>query len=957
MKYLSIIKNIRQALIESRDVQHLRQHEDKVLLILTLMIGAVVGLVIVAFILLTENLGARMYPAGGTAWRRVVVPIAGSLITGIIILRYFPGARGSGIPQTKCALFLQSGIIHLRTVIGKFCCSSISLASGIALGREGPSVQIGAGIASWLGRQFGLSAANTKALVPIGAAAALAAAFNTPIAAVLFTLEEVLGNLHARVLGAIVISSATSWMVLHLILGDEPLFHVPSYQLVHPIEFIFYALLGLLGGLISTSFVKLLLRLRKYFMKLPSWTAAYQPVAGGILVGVLGLFVPAVLGVGYGHVNEALNNQLVFGTMALLIALKVISTATCYASGNAGGIFGPSLFIGAMMGGAFGAGIHHLLPDYTGSVGAYALVGMGTAFAGIIRVPMTSVIMIFEITRDYSIIVPLMIANLISYFISCRMQKKPIYEALMDQDGIRLPTMPRDRDSVIFVNQVLQKPVKVFQSSDNIQDAFQGLPTAAGAWPVVDSNGLRGMVTYAQLREAAHPVSPQGTLEDLLRARGSSVLSDSEACPRVFHDQLLDTALLRMEESGLTVLPIVYRSKPEKLIGILSLNDAVSALRSGEDKESGEESHQTRKESRVVLGGIAAVIILMITIAGFLSYHYRSQHTARAYQYALSGEKLLTTGRYPEAIENFRSALSISHSSKDRLALATALLRANRWNEAQIYFNELAREMPDSGPVNLGLGRIAVQKGDIRNAIDSYHKSIYGRWSNPSESNRASIQMELIAFLGKSGRLKQAQVEILSLLSENPTSISIRKQIAFLLLDYQLPAESAQTFRDIIKKTPQDAYAYAGLGQAEFVLGNYVQAQQALKNALAKNPGLPKINQLLQSAEKILDLDPTLRGLRASERHARSRRLLDVMIQTLDLCLAREAMPLSIPESETVDTARKALSNRRTPHSYSDATEENLSLSEQVWKVRMNACGPLKNEEETIAALMERLRR
>ena len=189
-----------------------------------------VGVTVVAFILLTENLGARLYPVGSPAWRRVLVPIAGSLITGFLLFRYFPNARGSGIPQTKTALFLRDGYISFRTVLGKFGLCSISLASGIALGREGPSVHVGAGIASSLGRKLGLSPASIKALVPTGAAAALAAAFNTPISAVLFSLEEVMGDMHAPVLGSIVLSSATSWIVLHLILGDEPLFHVPAYQ-------------------------------------------------------------------------------------------------------------------------------------------------------------------------------------------------------------------------------------------------------------------------------------------------------------------------------------------------------------------------------------------------------------------------------------------------------------------------------------------------------------------------------------------------------------------------------------------------------------------------------------------------------------------------------------------------------------------------------------------------------
>jgi H+/Cl- antiporter ClcA len=302
----------------------LLQHEDKILLLLTLIIGAVVGLVVAAFIFVTENLGARMYPAGGAAWRRVLIPTGGALITGYLLSRFFTNARGSGIPQTKAALFLREGFISLRTVLGKFGCCSASLASGIALGREGPSVQVGAGIASVLGRRLGLGPNRIRELIPVGAAAALAAAFNTPVAAVLFTLEEVMGDLHAPVLGSIVLGSATSWVTLHLLLGDEPLFHVPSYQLVSPIEFITYAVLGLAGGLVSVAFVKLLLAIRKYFLALPKWSEWLQPAAGGLAVGLMGWFVPDVLGVGYSHVSEALNGQMTLQVMALLVVLKLL---------------------------------------------------------------------------------------------------------------------------------------------------------------------------------------------------------------------------------------------------------------------------------------------------------------------------------------------------------------------------------------------------------------------------------------------------------------------------------------------------------------------------------------------------------------------------------------------------------------------------------------------------------
>lgn len=459
----------------------LRRHEDKLMLAWTLVTAGLIGAVTVAFMLATEHLGAYLHPDGDhAAWRRLLMPVFGSAIAGYLLRRFFPNSAGSGIPQTKAALVLEGGHITFRTAMGKFLCSTITLASGVSLGREGPSVQVGAGIASSLGRKLGLDRRRISALVPAGAAAAVSAAFNTPIAAVLFTLEELVGNLHAPLLGSVVLSAATSWLVMRSLLGDAPLFHVPEYHLVHPVEFVFYALLGIFGGVISAVFVKLILKIRLWFATFPKRTKMIQPVAGGLFVGLIAWFLPEVLGVGYPIVDEALNGKLVLETMLVLLALKVLTTAVCYSSGNAGGIFGPSLFIGAMLGGAMGSAAHSFFPDSTGSVGAYALAGMGAAFAGIIRAPLTSVIMIFEITRDYAIIVPLMISNLLAYFVSQRLQHEQVYEALLIQDNVHLPagrpeTTPRTvrdgvrpagedpaRAAILFPDQPLEEALEVF---------------------------------------------------------------------------------------------------------------------------------------------------------------------------------------------------------------------------------------------------------------------------------------------------------------------------------------------------------------------------------------------------------------------------------------------------------------------------------------------------------------
>src|SRR5664280_1274695 len=306
----------------------LRQRESQVFLVLSLMIGAVTGLVVVAFILLTERIGMRLYPAGGAPWRRLLFPVAGSLGVGYLLYRYFPNARGSGVPQTKAALYAREGRITLRTVLGKFFCTSATLASGIPLGREGPSVQVGAGIGSVLGRLIGLRTEQVKKLIPVGAPAAIAAAFNTPLAAVLFALEEIMGDLHAPVMGAVVLASATAWMVLRLLLGNNPLFKVPQYQLVHPAEFVVYAVLGVAGGLVSVAFTKLLLGMRGRFLRFPQNTVWFQPVAGGLLVGVVGWFVPQVLGVGYGYVGDVLNGDVALKMTLPLVVLRLLTVTT-----------------------------------------------------------------------------------------------------------------------------------------------------------------------------------------------------------------------------------------------------------------------------------------------------------------------------------------------------------------------------------------------------------------------------------------------------------------------------------------------------------------------------------------------------------------------------------------------------------------------------------------------------
>ena len=352
--------------------------------------------------------------------------------------------------------------------------------------------------------------------------------------------------------------------MLRLLLGNDPLFKVPQYQLVSPWEFCAYAVLGVLGGLVSVAFTKLLLNIRERFLRFPVKTKWIQPAAGGLLLGVMGWFVPQTLGVGYKYVGDALNGGIALKLMVLLLVLKLFAVTVSYASGNAGGIFGPSLFLGAMLGGIVGTGAHYVSPAHVASPGAYALVGMGTAFAGIVRAPMTSVVMIFETTRDYAVIVPLMISNLVSFFISSQMQRKPIYEVLAEQDGIHLPASEsRSRDAHRRVARAMKPASETLEVGHTALQALDRVGSSQfQGWPVLNAQRLEGVVTRRALQKAVADGSADGKLSDLV---------DPISFPHLHVDHPLSTALERMGATQLDMLPVVSRADIHKMEGVVTL--------------------------------------------------------------------------------------------------------------------------------------------------------------------------------------------------------------------------------------------------------------------------------------------------------------------------------------------------------------------------------------------------
>jgi len=547
--------------------RQLRLREHQLFLILAIVVGVLAGLSAVLFTVAIEQTSYRLFGLAPSRARLFAIPPLMSVVTGVFLAKLFPDVRGSGVPQTEAAYHLAGGAIPAHVPIGKFITGVLCIGSGHSMGREGPSVQIGAGLASVVGRWLHLPARRVRELVPVGAAGALAAAFNTPVAAVLFALEEIIGDMNATLMGSAVVASVASVIVERSILGNEPLFHVPPYRLVHPAELLAYAALGVFGGLLSLLFSKGLLGLRTLFLRLPTSSRIVQPALGGLIIGAILVFSPAIMGVGYEYVDQALNGGLLLKTMAVLCFLKLGATIVSYASGNAGGIFGPSLYIGAMAGGAAGILVHRIAPFPTADPGAYALVGMGTLFAGIIRAPMTSVFMIFEITQDYQILVPLMVANMLSFVISKRYQPVPVYHALLHQDGIHLPAPGMHALTSGRTARHVMRPEFSFIAADSpVEEAWhRATEHEQPGYLVGTRDHLLGVVTREELERWC-------TSEKASDPVGSIVEAEFV---HVHPDHPLDVVLDRLSETH-GLLPVVSRVNVRHVEGVVTADSILT---------------------------------------------------------------------------------------------------------------------------------------------------------------------------------------------------------------------------------------------------------------------------------------------------------------------------------------------------------------------------------------------
>ena len=560
-----------------------RANEAQLLIALTLIVGVACGLAAVAFHLAIRAaeslLIERAMHAPGSRWMvwTVVSPTVGGLLAGAALTWLVPGARGSGIPQVKAAYANEGGRVRFRDALGKFVVGALQIGSGASLGREGPTVQICAGVTSALARAASVPPRTMRRLTPVGVAAGIAAAFNAPLAAVTFTIEEIVGSLDHSVLSGVVVAAALSAVIERSILGVHPVFDVAqTYSLDHASSLAVYALLGISAAFVSVVFTDSLLYLRlrfRHLRALPSWA---HPAVGGLVTGTLavvllyGFGTTGVTGGGYATLGRALAGQVGFRALVVLCVAKLIATVFSYSSGGAGGIFAPALFVGAMLGGVFGYVDVLLLRHDTQTLGAFALVGMGAVFAGVIRAPITSVLIIFEMTGGYGLVLPLMLANMTSYVLARRWRPLPIYEALLEQDGIVIPNAVPGYQPLeqLSIASAMTPDARCFAPGVSIGEAAASLyAQTMTVVPVADDRGrVRGVVLPSDLRRPGAP--PDAPVTTVLRP-AHTIRADASPV----------AALVSMNEHGTRQLLVV--DSLARLVGVLAMGDIVRTLSRG----------------------------------------------------------------------------------------------------------------------------------------------------------------------------------------------------------------------------------------------------------------------------------------------------------------------------------------------------------------------------------------
>ena len=615
-------------------LDQLAPREGLILLVMAAVIGVSTGLAAVVFIRLIAFIqtffyggGEKILPELGRLWL-ILIPVIGGLLVGPIIVKFAPEAKGHGVPEVMQALILRGGRIRPRVAIAKIVASALCIGTGGSAGREGPIVQVGSALGSSIGQWLHLSDARIKNLVACGAAAGIAATFNAPIAGVVFAIEVLLSEIQVTVFGNVVVSAVAASIVSQIFLGARPAFEIPGYVMHSPWEILLYVILGLLAALVGILFIRMLYYTEDVFDRLaiPEWL---KPATGALLLGILAFCYPYVstisyispddmtlglpitenyphiFGSGFLFLEEVLQGRAPFFLLFLLIFLKPLATSFTLGSGNSGGVFAPSLFTGAMLGGSFGYLAMHLFPNLNIEIGAYALVGMAAVFSAAARAPLTSMLIVFEMSNDYRLILPLMAAGMVASTFAQWLHSDSIYSLKLTKRGIRFE-QGRDLDimQTVQVEEVMNKAPVTVQQEQSVADLFAAFQeTHLGGFPVMaNETELYGMVTMQDMER---------TIQEMERTlhRKEINLKDLKvwdvATPdpvTVFPDEPIWSAIRKMAPRDLARLPVVSRNNPKQLVGVISRSNIVRAYNVGLMRKQKDELAQDRSALRKVTG-------------------------------------------------------------------------------------------------------------------------------------------------------------------------------------------------------------------------------------------------------------------------------------------------------------------------------------------------------------------
>ena len=574
--------------------------EGLLLLVLSVIIGATTGLAAVAFIHLIEIIQNRSYnsvyflfPHLGI-WSYALVPIGGALLAGPIIAWFAKEAKGHGVPEVMQALVMRGGRIRPRVAIAKIVASALCIGTGGSAGREGPIVQVGSTLGSAMGQVLHLSDDRIKNLVACGAAAGIAATFNAPIAGVAFAIEVLMCELQVRAFGNVVIAAVSAAVVSQIYLGDQPAFTVPSYTMESPLTIFFYLLLGLAAAVVGVGFIRMLSWFEDVFdnWKFP---LLLKPAVGALFLGLLGVCylqftntsfenttelgmplienIPHIYGPGFTFIEQALHGNTSFWILALLVVLKPLATSLTLGSGNSGGVFAPSLFMGAMLGGAMGEIFSAWQPELAGPPGAYALVGMAAVFSACARAPLTAMLIVFEMSNDYALILPLMLTAVTASYLAQYLHPESIYTVKLVKRGIRFD-QGRDKDIMqgVHVREVMLRSPLTIYKNQTLAELYQRFQeTNLLGFPVLnEKEELWGIVTLQDLERALS--------QEAVNLRTLKVEDLATVDPlTVFSDEPIWTAIQKMAPRDLARLPVVSRASEKKLLGLISRSDILRA--------------------------------------------------------------------------------------------------------------------------------------------------------------------------------------------------------------------------------------------------------------------------------------------------------------------------------------------------------------------------------------------